>query len=100
MFMRSQQDFVWVVEKDLIFGLDTKQKQQIKIKTGGSHWLFSFTELSGTGKVRIGKGCDYNPLVLIQDMFFHVKNGINLPVMDIEFNDDSKLSDDFRNEWE
>ena len=96
MFMRSQQDFVWIIEKDFIFGLDTKQKEQIKIKTGGSH---QFTQQSGIGKVRVGKGCDYNPLNLIQDMFFHVQHGIEMPVLEIEYIDDEILSDEFKDEW-
>lgn len=97
--MRSQQDFVWIIEKDFIFGLDTKQKEQIKIKTGGSHWVFQFTQQSGIGKVRVGKGCDYNPLNLIQDMFFHVQHGIEMPVLEIEYIDDEILSDEFKDEW-
>tara|TARA_R110000824_G_scaffold88823_6_gene218276 strand:+ start:47335 stop:47607 length:273 start_codon:yes stop_codon:yes gene_type:complete len=90
---------VWIIKQDLIFGLDSDKKEQIKIETGGTHWKFNFTQHSGSGKVRIGRGCNYNPLNLIQDMFFHVKTGIQMPVMDIDFND-IDLSSDFKDEWE
>ena len=90
--------------------MDDSGFEVARVKTGGTHWDFYFTEITGSGRVRIGQGCNYNPLGLIQEMFYHISAvGLdNVPeprpeprISDIEFNmNDTRMPDEFRSEWE
>lgn len=59
----------------------------IVVKTGGSHWKFSFPSHGGSGKVRVGEGCEYNPIHMIESMYAHVSDGVEVPVF-IQMNPD------------
>ena len=69
----------------------------ILVKTGGSHWTFNFPAFGGSGKVRVGDGCNYNPLQMIEAMFGHVVEGIEVPAT-VEM--DEKASYNFNEDWE
>ena len=73
----------WEIEGDT--GMELISKDEfgevlIIVKTGGSHWKFSFPMFGGTGKVRVGEGCDYNPIHMIESMYYQVSNGVEVPV--------------------
>lgn len=36
------------------------------------HWDFRFTACDGSGRVRVGAGCQYNPIQMIEAMWGHV----------------------------
>jgi hypothetical protein len=79
----------------------------VVVTTGSSHWAFEFPEHIGKGKVRVGQGCDYNPLQMIEAMFNHVISGDIQPteqvsLLDIDDNSDCVWgvdSDGFKDEW-
>ncbi len=93
---------VWSVEAGILVGRDESGVELIKVKTGGSHWDFHFTEIGGNGRVRVGAGCNYNPLGLIQDMFQQVvlDESVAPPIGDVYFDERIEMTDDFVKEWE
>tara|TARA_Y100000361_G_C11091878_1_gene306870 strand:+ start:504 stop:797 length:294 start_codon:yes stop_codon:yes gene_type:complete len=94
--------FIWTSEALVLVGRDENGKELARVKTGGTHWDFQFTDIGGNGRVRVGPGCNYNPLDLIQEMFQQVvrDESIAPPVGDIFFDDRNELPDDFVKEWE
>ena len=91
---------LWRIEGESGFeliGEDEYGASVVLVKTGGSHWSFSFPSFGGSGKVRVGDGCDYNPLQMIEAMFDHVVHGIEVPIS-IEM--DEAATFDFGKEFE
>ena len=77
------------------------------VTTGSTHWQFEFSDHKGKGRVRVGQGCDYNPLQMIEAMFNHVVDGSVEPSERVQLHDidDSEgsvwgvNSDGFLDEW-
>ncbi len=94
--------FVWTVESGILVGRDEGGVELVKVRTGGSHWDFHFIQVGGNGRVRVGAGCDYNPLGLIQEMFQQVvlDESISPPTGDVFFDDRIDMTDEFVKEWE
>lgn len=64
---------------------------QIVVKTGTGVWDFSVAGINGTGRCRVGNGCVYNPLHLIEAIYRFVSGGMESPSLDgIQFSDDFK----------
>ena len=55
--------------------LSDPSKPLIIIKCRTSTWDFTFTNHDGAGKVRVGNGCPYNPLHLIEAVWQQVEVG-------------------------
>ena len=91
---------VWSVDmmdSHVLIGHDESGLEIIQVKTGSSHWKFSFAGYDGHGRVRVGAGCNYNPLVLIEDIFQKIQNGIEMPVeANMEDFDISTFSEEWR----
>ena len=91
----------WEIEGDT--GMELISKDEfgevlIIVKTGGSHWKFSFPTYGGTGKVRVGDGCDYNPIHMIESMFYQVSDGVDVPI-DVRL-DPTETSYNLGEDWE
>lgn len=43
--------------------------------SNGEVWTFTLDNRKGSGAVQVGLGCDYNPLSLIQSMWFGFEDG-------------------------
>ena len=95
--MAGREALKWSVEGEsgmtLIGWLDDAQVAEVKC--GGSHWQFTFAGHNGNGQVRVGQGCDYNPLQMIEAMFNHVINGDVMPVNEVELSDSDTDDIDF-----
>ena len=80
-----------------LIGQDEFGEDLIRVSTGSSHWIFSFSGYEGQGKVRVGAGCNYNPLVLIEDIFQKIQHGLEIPVeLDRMDFDNNRFSEDWR----
>tara|TARA_R110000803_G_scaffold107958_5_gene176172 strand:- start:8362 stop:8673 length:312 start_codon:yes stop_codon:yes gene_type:complete len=44
-------------------------KPSIVIRTSSLSWDFEFDGLDGSGRVRVGAGCEYNPLQMVEAMW-------------------------------
>ena len=64
------------------------------------YWTFEFSNYDGSGRVRIGPGCDYNPLQLVEAMFTHVVQGTDAPQGRVTTESDADFDIDFRSDWE
>ena len=64
------------------------------------YWTFEFARYDGSGRVRVGPGCDYNPLQLVEAMFTHVIQGNDLPHGRVNTDDSSEFDIEFSEEWE
>ena len=62
--------FMWTAEAGVLIANDEFGKEIVRVNTGGTHWDFQFTDIGGNGRIRVGAGCNYNPLSLIQEMVF------------------------------
>jgi len=54
----------------------------IFIRVNSMNWDFTFDGLEGSGRVRVGSGCEYNPLQMIEAMFNIMMNhddGFTMP---------------------
>jgi hypothetical protein len=90
---------VWSVDmmdSHVLIGHDESGFELVQVRTGSSHWKFSFSGYDGHGRVRVGHGCNYNPLVLIEDIFQKIEHGIEMPV---ELNMDDFDKSTFSEEW-
>ena len=63
------------------------------------YWTFTFDGYDGEGRVRVGAGCDYNPLQLVESMYAHVVGGTAHPVGRVETDKDD-YDVEFKTEWE
>ncbi len=51
----------------------------IKVLTSASGtWSFTFRDITGTGRIQVSAGADYNPLDLIESLYHHVKTSTNV----------------------
>lgn len=72
-------------------------------------WTFKFKKLAGSGRIQVTKGCDYNPIDLIESLYHHItkqkpyaKNPNNRnPKAKIDYNPEMLFSDivGFEDEW-
>ena len=65
----------WLIEGDdgkTLVGYDKDMVEQARVTTGETHWSFQFLHFEGSGRVRVGLGCDYNPLQMVEAMWEHV----------------------------
>ena len=94
--------FMWTAEAGVLIANDEFGKEIVRVNTGGTHWDFQFTDIGGNGRIRVGAGCNYTPLSMIQEMFHQVSSdeGIQPPAGDVFFDDISDLPDDFIKDWE
>ena len=56
---------------------DPHNAPSVVINTFPLHWEFSFRDVSGSGRVRIGSGCDYNPLQMVEALYTHLAHDID-----------------------
>ncbi len=93
--------FIWTADAGVLVARDELGIELVRVKTGGTHWNFQFTGIGGNGRVRVGAGCDYNPLGLIQEMFNQVVRDetVEPPTGDLRFQDGADHSDEFVREW-
>ena len=95
MEMITEPSINWVINGLDIIGLDQMGAVVIHVKTGGSTWRYSFPGMEGRGEIKIGHGFDYNPLQIIEMMFFNVQDGFEVEVeIDLESTFDA-LSEDW-----
>ena len=61
------------------------------VKAGSGVWDFSVKDVDGQGRCRVGNGCAYNPLHLIEAIYRFVSGSMDAPSLDgIQFSDDFK----------
>lgn len=80
-----------------------------KVKITPLHWDFSFPSHDGVGRVRIGAGCQYNPMQMIEAMYVHLAEmgensttgtiHIELPDGEVEWSP-AEWSANFSSDWE
>lgn len=85
-----------MMDSHVLIGHDDSGLELVQVKTGSSHWSFAFAGYDGHGKVRVGAGCNYNPLVLIEDIFQKIQNGIEIAV---DFNTEDFDETSFSEDW-
>jgi hypothetical protein len=58
------------------------------------HWDFRFPQTDGSGRVRVGAGCQYNPLQMIEAMYGHVCDvDSDSEIIHLDFNPDDLVFD-------
>jgi len=90
---------IWTTGGSELLGHDIHGEELIKVTTGGTHWDFIFIRHGGFGKVRVGAGCRYNPLAMIEQMHSLLLNEDSIE-SDIEMSDDLEFSDSLGRRWE
>lgn len=82
----------------------------VRVRCYPLHWDFGFDGVKGSGRVRIGGGCDYNPLQMIEALWTHLAHDLDPneamarlddrggPTAIIEFDPDATL--DLGSDWE
>ena len=48
---------------------DGDSNHSITVRVNSMNWDFTFEGLEGSGRVRVGTGCEYNPLQMIEAMW-------------------------------
>lgn len=103
---------IWGYDKDTaINGWSPSKKPDVKVKIHPLHWDFEIDQHEGSGRVRIGAGCQYNPLQMIEAMWIHLADKepadvvIELDVpfdnVEIEWNKtDTPFGENFSSDWE
>jgi hypothetical protein len=81
----SMDDIHWKVggesSAELYGFLEDQREPVVRVSTGGSgQWTFTFRDFDGHGKIQVTKGCDYNPLDLIESLLHHLKGRDEVPV--------------------
>ena len=89
--MRRQ--MMWRVgdDDDFLIGIDEDGSEQARVKTGETVWTFQFVNYPGSGRVRLGIGCDYNPLQMIEAMWEHIAFGGLEPVPNVVFSEETTV---------
>jgi len=72
-----------------LIGYDEDMTEQVRVCTGATIWTFKFKHWPGAGRVRLGIGCDYNPLEMITSMFNHVAYGGVAPLPSVTFDEEA-----------
>tara|TARA_R110000796_G_scaffold185057_1_gene301624 strand:- start:394 stop:759 length:366 start_codon:yes stop_codon:yes gene_type:complete len=81
------------------------------LMSGNGAWSFKFKKLSGSGRIQVTKGCDYNPLDLIESLYHHItkqtpestetnKNRKPKATIDCDPNRSFDNVIDFRDDWQ
>jgi hypothetical protein len=87
--MKMRTRMLWSVDgkngMSLVGFDEATMTEQARIETGATHWSFSFAEFSGSGRVRVGVGCDYNPIQMIEAMWEHIAFGGLDPSPEVTF---------------
>ena len=80
--------------------MDDGDEPDAIVKVSPLHWDFRFPSTAGSGRVRIGAGCSYNPLQMIEAMWGHVINiaGNEPTVIHIDF-DEADMTFDPEQAW-
>lgn len=56
---------------------DSPSNPTIRVMSSGSgEWSFTFREITGKGRIQVGKGGDYNPLDLIESLYHHMTTSV------------------------
>jgi hypothetical protein len=71
-------------------------------------WTFKFKKIAGSGRIQVTKGCDYNPIDLIESLYHHILKLPKTPATPnnrkpagiIEFDPNTAFSDKVRDEWQ
>ena len=88
---------------------DRPRSPTIKAMCSGSgEWTFTFKGITGTGRIQVGKGADYNPLDLIESLYHHItttggtlnKGQSNPKTAEIEIVKKATFNRAFSEEWE
>ena len=87
---------------------DSGDSPTIKVLTSASGtWSFTFREVTGTGRIQVGAGADYNPLDLIESLYHHVPASTKVlnsksqtKTAEVEHFDVSTFGKDFKVAWE
>lgn len=85
----------------------------VKVKVHPLHWDFEIDGHDGSGRVRVGSGCQYNPLQMIEAMFQHLTERepkqattvieIDMDMLkdaEVEWNGTRVWGDGFTSDWE
>mgnify|MGYP003644359886 CR=1 FL=1 len=48
---------------------DDDSRPSIMVRVSSMNWDFTFEGMDGSGRVRVGAGCEYNPLQMIEAMW-------------------------------
>lgn len=109
-------DFSWIVAGGSNMELhayaegdDPKEPTIQVLMSGTGMWTFKFKRLTGSGRIQVTKGCDYNPIDLIESLYHHITkqkptakspNNRN-PKAKIDYNPEMLFSDiiGFEDEW-
>jgi len=95
-------------------GWQPDSEPDAKVSIHPLHWDFHFPAHSGSGRVRIGAGCQYNPLQMVEAMFKHITDisdddeNSSVIHIDIDSSEDSGVTVDwnpdaefkFSSDWE
>lgn len=86
----------WMVEGNVLVGYDGTDKPIVRVKTGGTHWNIQIMGIEGAGRIRVGIGCEYNPLGLIEEMANHIlSTPEDIVIGEIQFDlDDWPINED------
>lgn len=87
------------------------QMPDVKVKVHPLHWDFEIEGHEGSGRVRIGAGCQYNPLQMIEAMWIHLADKQPADVVieiDMEFDEaeiewnksETPFGENFSSDWE
>ena len=85
------------------------KKPDVKVKVHPLHWDFEIDGHDGSGRVRVGSGCQYNPLQMIEAMYSHLQQKqpkqavleIDFDDLEIEWNSsETVFGSEFTSDWE
>lgn len=81
--------------------LDGETEPAISVKTGSAVWDFTVAGINGSGRVRVGNGCTYNPLHLVEAIYRFVSGSMDEPSLDgIQMSSDfKKWAKDMGEDW-
>jgi hypothetical protein len=78
----------------------------ITITTGNTTWAFTFAGVEGAGKVRIGAGCNFNPLQMVESLWSMLMShepdtAIHISLDDLDLSDMNMnaLNKELREDW-
>ena len=113
---------MWGYDSDK--GVDVSKHPDVKVNIHPLHWDFQIVGHSGSGRVRVGAGCQYNPIQMVEAMYGHLRDSDSIDdddsevviefdmnsiggedysgdVSDIQWNSsEGRWNDEFRADWE
>lgn len=79
-------------------GFDERGNHVAEIECKGKGlWRFSFNDYSGGGTIRVGPGCNYNPLHMVETMREFLIEGREHRL--VTYEDEMVWDEDFQGEW-